>query len=55
MKFAFSSIKKQNFFWTQINKNIIEAEYAVRGEVHNLGIELREQIQKDAQSSHSTT
>ena len=30
-KLIVGSIKKHNFFWTEINKNVTSAEYAIKG------------------------
>lgn len=40
---AFSnfSTKKTGFFWTEINPNVVEAQYAVRGVVPTLATEMQ--------------
>ena len=50
---AFSnfSTKKKGFFWTEINPNVIEAQYAVRGVVPTLATEMQNELQKGTGSN----
>jgi hypothetical protein len=40
------SVKKGNFFWTEINPCVKEAEYAVRGVVPTLANTMQNNIKK---------
>lgn len=50
---AFSnfSTKKTGFFWTEINPNVLEAQYAVRGVVPTLATEMQNELQKGTGSN----
>lgn len=49
-KAAFS-VKKGNFFWNDINANVLKAEYAVRGVVPSLANVMKDEIAKDPKSN----
>ena len=39
--FSRFSTKKTGFFWNQINPNVVEAQYAVRGQVPTLAVQMQ--------------
>jgi hypothetical protein len=39
--FSNFSTKKADFFWTKINPNVLEAQYAVRGQVPTLAVTMQ--------------
>jgi DUF1365 family protein len=44
------STKKSNFFWTEINPCVKEAEYAVRGVVPTLAVNIQNELKKGNKS-----
>jgi hypothetical protein len=49
------STKKANYFWTEINPCVKEAEYAVRGVVPTLANEMQTNIKKGISSNEHMT
>lgn len=45
------SIKKTNFFWTEVNPHVKEAEYAVRGVVPTMATAMQTNIKKGTESN----
>jgi hypothetical protein len=45
------SIKKSNFFWTEVNPCVKEAEYAVRGVVPTLANTMQTELKKGTTSN----
>ena len=39
-------VKKGNYFWTEVNSNVKEAEYAVRGVVPTLANNMKNEMKK---------
>lgn len=48
--FSKFSSKKSGFFWTDINPNVLEAQYAVRGVVPTLATQMQNEL-KDGTGS----
>ena len=46
------SVKKGNFFWTEVNPCVKEAEYAVRGVVPTLANTMQSNIKKGLESTN---
>jgi hypothetical protein len=45
------SVKRSNFFWTEINPCVKEAEYAVRGVVPTLANTMQNNLKKGLEST----
>lgn len=50
--FARFSTKKSNFFWTDISPNVLEAQYAVRGIVPTLAVQMQNELQNGTASTY---
>lgn len=44
--FSKFSSKKTGFFWTDINPNVLEAQYAVRGVVPTLATQMQNELKE---------
>jgi hypothetical protein len=46
----FATVKSSNFFWTDVNKNVYDAQYAVRGLVPTTAQEMQQEIASNPNS-----
>ena len=49
--FSRFSTKKSGFFWNDINPNVLEAQYAVRGVVPTLAVQMQNELQSGSKSN----
>lgn len=50
--FSSFSTKKTGFFWNDINPNVLEAQYAVRGVVPTLATQMQNELQEGRGSKY---
>ncbi len=49
--FSRFSTKKSGFFWNEINPNVLEAQYAVRGVVPTLAVQMQNELESGSAST----